>query len=141
MSVISLPRRLDGPTRVPGEALDVQRRAARRAHRRRTTPLQRAVIVLGAALALSLGGSMLVANRQVEIHALQTHLLQVQSTYAVNVGTLTNSADPAAIAREASSLHLVDPVNVIQVPATSLAAPLPLPTFVGSAPVTPRTQR
>jgi hypothetical protein len=99
------------------------------------------VAVLGVALALSLAGSMLVANRQVQIHQLQGQLLQMQSTYAEQVGSMTNSAAPAQIAQQARALHLVDPVSVTQVPSTSLDAPLPLPKFLGSAPVTSRTQR
>ncbi len=93
------------------------------------------------ALALSLAGSMVVANRQVEIHQLSSQLLQVQSDYAQQVGSLTNMAAPGQIAQQAGALHLVDPVSVTQVPSTSLDAPLPLPKFLGSAPVTSRTRR
>ena len=84
---------------------------------------------------------MVLANRQVQIHQLQSQLLQAQSNYAVQVGVLTNMAAPAKIATQAGALHLVDPLSVIQVPSTSLDAPLPLPKFLGSAPVTSRTTR
>jgi hypothetical protein len=92
-------------------------------------------------LAISMAGSMVVANRQVQIHQLQSQLLQMQSNYAEQVGTLTNVAAPSQIARQAGAMHLVDPVSVTQVPSTSLDAPLPLPKFWGSAPVTSRTIR
>jgi hypothetical protein len=54
---------------------------------------------------------------------------------------MTNVSTPSQIASQASVLHLVDPVSVIQVPSTSLDAPLPLPKFTGYAPVTSRTTR
>jgi hypothetical protein len=141
VSVVTLPRRPLAPD-VRRAPVEVARPATRRrARRRRSTSVQRAVGVLAAALAISLFGSMLVANRQVEIHQLQSRLLSLQSNYAEQVGSLTNSNAPSAIARAAGQLHLVDPVTVTQVPATSLDAPLPLPKFVGYAPVTSRTSR
>jgi Na+-transporting NADH:ubiquinone oxidoreductase subunit NqrC len=103
--------------------------------------LGKSTVIVVVALALSLAGSMVVANRQVEIHQLQSQLLQDQSTYAEQVGTMTNVSTPSQIASQASVLHLVDPVSVIQVPSTSLDAPLPLPKFTGYAPVTSRTTR
>lgn len=93
------------------------------------------------ALALSLTGSMLEANRQIEIHNLQSELLQEQSSYAVQAGSLTNLSAPSQIATQAGALHLVDPTSVTQVPSTSLDAPLPLPKFSGYAPATSRTIR
>ena len=98
-------------------------------------------VIVFIALALSITGSMVVANRQVQLHELQSQLLQVQSNYALQVGTLTNEAAPGQIAARAGALRLVDPVTIIQVPSTSLDAPLPLPKFSGYAPVTSRTSR
>lgn len=99
------------------------------------------MIIVVLALALSLAGSMFVANRQIEIHQLQSQLLQVQSTYAEQVGTMTNMSAPSQIAAQAGTLHLVDPLTVTQVPSTSLDVPLALPKFSGYAPVTSRTIR
>jgi hypothetical protein len=93
------------------------------------------------ALSLSLAGSMIEANRQIEIHTLQTQLLQEQSAYAVQVGSLTNLSAPSQIATQAGALHLVDPSTVTQIPSKSLDAPLPLPKFLGYAPATSRTIR
>jgi hypothetical protein len=84
---------------------------------------------------------MFEANRQIEIHSLQSQLLQDQSTYAVNVGSLSNLSAPSQIATKAGALHLVDPTSVTQIPSTSLDAPLPLPKFSGYAPATSRTTR
>jgi hypothetical protein len=93
------------------------------------------------ALSLSLAGSMFEANRQIEIHTLQSQLLQEQSAYAVQVGSLINLSAPSQIATQAGALHLVDPTTVTQIPSTSLDAPLPLPKFLGYAPATSRTIR
>ncbi len=94
-----------------------------------------------AAVLLSLCGSMLETNRQVELHRLQSEVLQAQSTYATQVGTFTNLSTPSVVVSQATTLHLVNPTSVTQVPTTSLDAILPLPKFVGYAPVTSRTQR
>ena len=93
------------------------------------------------ALTLTIVGSMYDASRQIEIHQLQSQLLQDQSNYAEQVGTLTVMSAPSQIATKAGALHLVDPVSVTQVPSTSLDAPLPLPKFSGYAPATSRTIR
>jgi uncharacterized protein HemX len=153
VSVISFPRRVDTqrrPTR-PTTSREAPRRATHRAdaprrkaatHRwRGTSSSRKSVIVVMVALAISLAGSMFEANRQIEIHSLQSQLLQEQSSYAVQVGSLTNLSAPSQIARQAGALHLVDPTSVSQVPSTSLDAPLPLPKFSGYAPATSRTIR
>ncbi len=93
------------------------------------------------ALTLSIAGSMVVANRQIQLHQLQSQLLQDQSTYAEQVSTLTLQAAPSRIATRAGALHLVSPLSETQVPSTSLDAPLPLPKFIGYAPATSRTVR
>ncbi|MGC1420202.1 MAG: hypothetical protein WA786_08825 [Acidimicrobiales bacterium] len=150
MSVITFPRRVElRPSRpVARPASARANRDARAAHRRASgsfwrssRAVRRSSLVIMAALALTLAGSMLDANRQVQIHELQSQLLQDQSTYAVQVGNLTIMSAPSQIATKAGALHLVDPVSVTQVPSTSLDAPLPLPKFSGYAPVTSRTIR
>jgi len=150
MSVITFPRRVDlRPSRpVTRPTSKREARVARAAHRRASgsfwrssRAVRRSSFVVMAALALTLAGSMLDANRQVQIHELQSQLLQDQSTYAEQVGNLTIMSAPSQIATKAGALHLVDPVSVTQVPSTSLDAPLPLPKFSGYAPVTSRTSR
>jgi len=84
---------------------------------------------------------MFEANRQIQLHAMQTQLLQEQSSFAEQVSSLTNLSAPSQIATQAGALHLVNPTSVTQVPSTSLDAPLPLPRFSGYAPATSRTIR
>jgi cell division protein FtsL len=145
VSVVTLPRRIEtpAPRRVaqPRHRTTAPRSAAARRRLARTSVASRSIFIVVIALALSIAGSMVVANRQVQIHQLQGQLLQLQSTYAQQVGILTNLAAPGQIAEQAGVLHLVDPVSVTQVPSTSLDAPLPLPKFIGSAPVSSRTRR
>ena len=161
MSVISFPRRVDtlrpsrpdaAPrskptsrpstrTRRPSHAAPSPRRGAVTATLRRTSPLRRSAIVIIVALSLSLAGSMVEANRQIELHALQSQLLQDQSTYAEQVSSSTLMAAPSKVATQAGTLHLVAPVSVTQVPSTSLDVPLSLPKFIGYAPATSRTIR
>ncbi|HUY43239.1 MAG TPA: hypothetical protein VMU98_05690 [Acidimicrobiales bacterium] len=145
MSVISLPRRVEDTRRrrplVTTSPRGVRAPATQRQRWRSASSSRRAVIALAVAMAVSLGGSMWVANRQIEIHTLQSQLLQEQSNYAVQVGSLTNLSAPSQIATQAGALHLVDPVSVTQVPTTSLDKPLPLPKFLGYAPATSRTIR
>jgi uncharacterized protein HemX len=155
VSVITFPRRVDTrrrrPDSRPQTRPEVRRRpshaevAPRRQAVRRTwrgaSSLRKSCIVVIIALALSMAGSMVVANRQVELHSLQSQLLQSQSTYAEQVGSNTDLSAPSLIATKAGALHLVYPVSVTQVPSTSLDAPLPLPKFLGYAPATSRTLR
>ena len=149
MSVITFPRRVERrlgspsrPTvRAAGHRATVTREPRVRTGWRNASPALRSIIIMGVALVVSLGGSMVVANRQVELQRLQSALLQAQSNYAVQVGSMTNASAPSQIASKAGALHLVDPTSVTQVPATSLERPLPLPQFNGYAPVTSRTSR
>jgi len=150
VSVISFPRRVD--TRRPRTRDTPQTRPAShraRAPRRAVTARRwrgasislKSTIVVVLALGFSLAGTMVEANRQIQIHTLESQLLQEQSSYAVQVGSLTNLSAPSQIATQAGALHLVDPTSVTQVPSTSLDAPLPLPKFLGYAPATSRTLR
>jgi hypothetical protein len=103
--------------------------------------VKKSVVIVVAAVMLSLFGSMLETNRQVQLHELQSQVLQGQSAYAAEVGSFTNLSTPSVVVSQANALHLVNPTSVTQVPATSLDAILPLPKFLGYAPVTSRTQR
>ena len=147
MSVISFPRRVESlrpaprPVRPASHRAVSPRRAVAAQRWRGTSSARKSAVVVVLALAISLTGSMFEANRQIEIHNLQSQLLQEQSTYAVQVGSLTNLSAPSQIATQAGALHLVDPTSVTQVPSTSLDAPLPLPKFSGYAPATSRTIR
>lgn len=150
MSVIAFPRPVDTrrfrpkpdtAVKQPSHRAGAPRRRAVLSIWRGATSTRRAAIVVMFALTLSLVGSMVAANRQIQLHSLQSQLLQEQSTYAVQVGSLTVKSAPSQIATRANALHLVDPISVTQVPSTSLDAPLPLPKFLGNAPATSRTIR
>ena len=142
-----VPARSRDPTSVPTR--DVARRTSRWPLVVAPSPgpggdassLRKSCIIVIVALALSMAGSMVVANRQVQLHALQSQLLQAQSTYAEQVGSNTDLAAPSLVATKAGALHLVYPVSVTQVPSTSLDEPLRLPKFLGYAPATSRTIR
>jgi hypothetical protein len=150
VSVISFPRRVDTRRPATGDAPAKQRISHRAPAPRRAVAVKRwhgasssrkTALVVVFALVLCVAGSMFEANRQIQIHSLQNQLLQEQSTYAVEAGSVTNLSAPSQIATQAGALHLVDPTSVTQVPSTSLDAPLPLPKFLGYAPATSRTIR
>jgi len=154
MSVISFPRRVESQPRraTPSRPRQASPRTTSRgsAPARRATKVSlwsslsatsRAVSIIGVALLISLCGSMLEANRQVQLHDLQNNLLQLQSNYAEQVGSSANPSAPSQIASQAGTMHLVNPQSVTQVPSTSLDAPLPTPKFYGYAPATSRTSR
>ncbi|MBW4029845.1 MAG: hypothetical protein HIU57_04095 [Acidobacteria bacterium] len=160
MSVVSLPRREDFVAPVPVSPPGVRTRPStrvaptpttqgatrpRHAHRRgrlaSISAMKKSVIIVCAAVVLSLLGSMLETNRQVQLHLLQNQVLQEESAYATQVSTLSNLSAPSVVVAQANALHLVSPTSVTQVPATSLDAILPLPKFIGYAPVSSRTQR
>lgn len=155
MSVVSIPRRVEPraprPRTRPAARPETRRRplheavAPRRSSvtttLRRTSSLRKSSFVVVFALTLSIMGSMVVANRQVQLHSLQNQLLQAQSTYAEQVGSLTDLSAPSQVATKAGALHLVYPVAVTQVLSTPLDKPLPLPMFLGYAPVTSRANR
>jgi hypothetical protein len=150
MSVIAFPRpidtrrmrpKIDSTAHQPSHRAGAPRRRAVLSIWRGASTTRRAAMIVLAALTFSLVGSMVVANRQIQLHSLQSQLLQEQSTYAVQVGSLTDQSAPSQIVTRAGALHLVDPISVTQVPSTSLDAPLPLPKFIGNAPATSRTIR
>ncbi len=152
MSVVSIPRRvgvrrpareLTRPTtrRRPTHVASAPRRSAVATKLRGAASHRVAAVIVIVALMLSLAGSMVVANRQIQLHTLQSQLLQAQSTYAEQIGSWSGLSAPSQIATKAGALHLVDPTSVTQVASTSLDAPLPLPKFLGYAPATSRTLR
>lgn len=81
------------------------------------------------------------AERQVELHNLQTSLLSEQSAYAAQVASLTGLATPARVAGEAGRLHLVEPSSITALSTVPLDRPLPLVRLRGSYSVVPRVFR
>ena len=86
------------------------------------------------AISVILLGNAYATERQIEIHQLQTDLLQAQSHYASQVAALTDSTAPARIAARVPDLHLV-PGQVTQISVVPLDRALPLPTL--NVPYTP----
>jgi hypothetical protein len=96
------------------------------------------IIVLGAFI--SVGGTVLVAQRQVVLANEQRELTLDQSNLAQQIsGTLNDSS--LQVAATARSLGLKNPGLEIQVPTTLTTTPLATPKFVGWYVVTPRTDR
>ncbi|NNN03571.1 MAG: hypothetical protein HKL87_06220 [Acidimicrobiaceae bacterium] len=148
MSVVSLPRRSGAPAPAPRARPRIvsvpsrprpERVVARR--RRVGSPLVRGAIVVGLAGLIAVGGTLVATARAVQLHQLDSQVLDAQASYAAQVGSASNVSTPSVVASAASTLHLVNPTSVTQVPSVSLGVTLGLPQFSGWAPVTPRTSR
>jgi hypothetical protein len=98
------------------------------------------VIVLIPALVMAYC-SMVSGQRQMQIQANQAQYQTDLSNYGALVNSLAGESTPGIVAQKAQQLHLVQPRWVRQVPAASLATPLPLPTFTIGVTVRPRTSR
>ena len=128
MSIVALPRRAE--TRIPTLARPrtVRQHAAPKPlvarWTKRSTSTKLAAIAISTMVVL-LAGNSYAAQRQVEIHQLQTNLLQNQSQYAYQISALTNAAAPARVASQAGHLHLVVPTLVTQISAVPLNVRLP----------------
>ena len=134
MSIVTLPRRVESRPRTRPATIVPSHRRRRLSvlgrWRARSTTTKVSVIALLTLMAL-LAGNSYVAQRQVEIHRLQTALLQDQSNYALQVAQLTNAAAPAKVAEQAGHLHLVVPSLVTQISAVPLTVVLPQLHLVG----------
>lgn len=146
MSIVSLPRRSHTPpprrvlTPVESPSAPVRRSARRTLVDviRHANVFLKAALVLLLALGVVVGAQLLVTSRQVGIENLQSQLLQYESTYASQVSTVTNISDPYVVESHASSMHLVSPTSITQIPSVSLARPLGLPVFTSGVTITPR---
>jgi hypothetical protein len=143
VSVISIPRRLDVPSVTRPRNAPARHRSTTSSRRRwRDRSITFKVSVLAAVtVVILLGGSSYAAQRQVQLHQLQSTLLQDQARYAAQVAALTNDAAPAHVAIQAGHLHLVVPASVTQIPSVSLNSALPLAHLVGPYTVISRTYR
>lgn len=132
MSVVALPRRPEADLKVPRRAPSHRPATKRPSLIQRWSTrshIVRVSLVLGVAVGVVLLGNAYATERQVEIHQMQTEILQAQSRYAAEVAALTNSTAPAKIASGAGALHLVVPTSVSQISTVSLTTPLALPTL------------
>lgn len=143
MSVITFPRRIEAPS-LPRQRVAPARHEAQRSTRRRwrDRSLTFKVSAIGALTVVALlSGSSYAAQRQVQLHQLQSTLLQAQAHYAAQVAALTNDAAPAHVAVQAGHLHLVVPSSVTQIPSVPINAALPMARLVGPYSVSSRTYR
>jgi len=151
MSVISFPWRTEGassPRRTPAPSrserhlspVRTEATEASIARQRRRRLVLSVAIVLSAGVAMAYF-SMVSGQRQVELQNMQTTYQNDLSNYGTMVNSLAGQSTPGIVAQKAMQLHLVQPVWVRQVPAASLATPLPLPTFTIGVTVRPRTTR
>jgi len=148
MSIINFPRTFRTPTtttgtRRPRTTTPTSTRTVRTPVTRRGMPraYRASIVVMAVALGIMTFSMLFDGQRQVDLYNLQTTLQNDQSAYAIQLSSFSALSAPGAVATHAQTLHLVEPTTVSQVPSTSLDATLPLPTFSGYAPVTPRTQR
>ncbi len=143
MSVVTMPRRVATPdVSAPRTAArHVAKQPSRVARWRSRSLGTKLCAVAGVTLLLVMAGNSYAAQRQVEIHQLQSTLLQEQAKYAAEVATLTNTAAPARVAAAAGRLHLVLPSSVTQISTVPLTVALPTPTLRGSYTVTTRSYR
>ena len=135
MSVITFPRRVDTRPSVQRRRVEpkhhVTRRSLLQRWRSRSNSTKMVALAL-VALSIVLVGNSYAAERQVEIHQLQTSLLKEQAAYSAQVAALTNTAAPARVASQAGRAGLVVPTLVSQIATVPLTVPLPLPQLGGS---------
>ena len=150
MSVLSFPRRPDDVPASRRSAAPPSPRHLQPVRYERPTTVSatpgRAKLVLSIAIVLVAATamaytSMLSGQRQVELQNLQNQYQTDLSNYGALVNSLAGKSTPGIVAQKAAQLHLVQPLWVRQVPAASLATPLPLPTFTAGVTVRPRTSR
>jgi len=98
------------------------------------------LIFFGACL-VTVTGSMVQSSRAMQLHNLQSQLIQEQSHYAEVVSSASTDVAPGLVASRASHLHLTHPVVILQVPTANPGATLPLPKFLVPVSIVPRTQR
>jgi len=151
MSVVSIPRRSEGASvprreavtpRSPRHLTSVRTEATESsiARQRRRRLIASIVIVVVAASSMAYF-SMLSGQQQVELQNMKTTYQTDLSDYGTLVNSLAGQSTPGIVAQKAAQLHLVQPQWVRQVPAASLATPLPLPTFTVGVTARPRTTR
>ena len=149
MSVLSFPRRSDDTpasrrattTTSPSHLRSVRYESPTVTAAPRRTKLVLSIAIVLVAATVMAYTSMLSGQRQVELQNLQNQYQTDLSNYGALVNSLAGKSTPGIVAQKAAQLHLVQPLWVRQVPAASLATPLPLPTFTAGVTVRPRTAR
>ena len=91
---------------------------------KRTTEMIAIGILVLSLLVIVVGHTML-AQGQIRLGALNTQLNKEQSIHSATVLKVAALETPARISSEAGSLHLVQPVQILQLPSVPLTQPLP----------------
>ena len=123
--------RATAPRRRPAPAAPARLRPIRGVSRRRRMPEVLAVVVVVAALMLIVLGQMVVAQRQLQLGHLNSALTAEASKHTQTILKVAALETPSRIASEASSLALVQPKKVLQLPMVPLDSPLSAIRIVG----------
>ena len=123
----------------PAKRRDQATRAPRltglaRPTRRRRLPQILAATVICMALLTIVVGQMALAQRQLQLGHLNSALTAESSKHGQTVLKVAALETPSRISSEASSLQLVQPKRVLQLPMVSLATPLPSIRIQGAVP-------
>ncbi len=125
------PNRRVAPARPP-RLKDVSKRS-----KRRRVPEVLAVGVLVLALIAIVVGQTVLAQDQLKLGHLNNALVAETSKHGQTVLRVAALETPSRISSEASSLQLVQPKKVLQLPMVSLSTPLPPIQIVGATPQAP----
>ena len=120
------PRRREAPQRPP------RLREIVRPSRRRRVPEVLAIVVVVSALMLVVVGQMVLAQGQLQLGHLNNALTAEASRHGQTVLKVAALETPSRISSEASSLQLVQPKKVLQLPMVSLSTPLPSIRIIGA---------
>jgi len=123
-------QRLGAPraaTRAGDARLEVVRARTRANRRHRVAPLVSAALVSSSLLAVVVGHAVL-AQEQVRLAAVQAEVTSAQVVHRRDIVSVANLGDPSRVLREAeTTLHMVTPGQVIQVPHVTLGTPVQAP--------------
>ncbi len=134
MSLITLPRlgQVSAPSHVR------ERRSVWSRVVDTTYAYRRVGVIIALAAFLSVGGTMLAAQRQVQISNDQRELTLDESNLAQQLSNTLNDSS-LQVAVTARSMGMKQPVTEQQVSSTSTDTPLHLPKFLGWISVIPQT--
>lgn len=108
------------------------RRSPQHKTHRRHGPEVLSIALIAASLMCVVIGHALLAEGQMRLASVQSHLAQAQLTYRQDELKVARLETPARIAAGAIAQHMVHPGQIQQLPYVSLNSPLPPPSL-GSA--------
>ena len=119
--------RVTAPKRAPQRTIAARPslKVVDRRDRRKRLPQVMAIALLMMSLVAVVIGHDLLAQGQLRLGTLNTALTEEQAVHSATVLRVAALETPSRISSEASSLHLTQPSQVLQLPTVSLATPLP----------------